>query len=288
MGGFFRSKKFRIILCILALLIGVMLYSVTQDGYTLPTTGFIGKVLQPVRSVSNKISVTVEDTIQMFKDSKSYQDENAELKQRVAELEKQLVDYNETQEELEELERFMGIKEEHEDYVLSAPCTIIGYVENDPFHSFYIDQGSEDGLSLYDPVVTSEGLVGIISELSETYAMVETLCSPELSVGATSSGTDVIESGIIEGDVTLTADYQCRMIYLDKETTLKEGDLIVTSNSVGIFPQGYLIGTVVALETTESGLSYSAVIQPAMDYENLTEVMVVTDFSGKEQRDGAE
>lgn len=41
----------------------------------------------------------------------------------------------------------------------------------------------------------------------------------------------------MEGDVTLTADYQCRMIYLEKETTLKEGDLIVTSNSVGIFPQ---------------------------------------------------
>ena len=41
MGGFFRSKKFRIILCIIALLIGMMLYAVTQDGYTLPTTGFL-------------------------------------------------------------------------------------------------------------------------------------------------------------------------------------------------------------------------------------------------------
>ena len=40
MGGFFRSKKFRIILCIVALLIGMMLYAVTRDGYTLPTTGF--------------------------------------------------------------------------------------------------------------------------------------------------------------------------------------------------------------------------------------------------------
>ena len=50
MGGFFRSKKFRIILCIIALLIGMMLYAVTQDGYTLPTTGFLGRILNPIRS----------------------------------------------------------------------------------------------------------------------------------------------------------------------------------------------------------------------------------------------
>ena len=31
MGSFFKSKKFRIILCVVALLIGVMLYAVTQD-----------------------------------------------------------------------------------------------------------------------------------------------------------------------------------------------------------------------------------------------------------------
>ena len=37
MGSFFKSKKFRIILCVVALLIGVMLYAVTQDGHTLPT-----------------------------------------------------------------------------------------------------------------------------------------------------------------------------------------------------------------------------------------------------------
>lgn len=286
MGGFFRNKKFRIILCIIALLIGIMLYSVTQDGYTLPTTGFVGRILNPVRSVSNRISDNVEDALEMFTDAKDAQEENEALRQQVAELEKQLVDYQSTQDELEELKKIMGVKEEHSSDELSSPCTIIGYVENDPFHSFYIDKGSNDGLSVYDPVVTAEGLVGIISEISETYATVETLCSPNLSVSVVASGTN--ESGIVEGDVTLTASYQCRMIYLDKDTTLKKGDLLVTSNSVGIFPQGYLIGSVESIELMESGLSYSAVIEPAVDFENLTSVIVVTNFAGKEQQNAAE
>lgn len=281
MGGFFRNKKFRIILCIIALLIGIMLYSVTQDGYTLPTTGFVGRILNPVRSVSNRISDSVEDALEMFTDAKDAQEENEALRQQVAELEKQLVDYQSTQNELEELKKIMGVKEEHSSDELSSPCTIIGYVENDPFHSFYINKGSKDGLSVYDPVVTAEGLVGIISEISETYATVETLCSPNLSVSVVASGTN--ESGIVEGDVTLTASYQCRMIYLDKDTTLKKGDLLVTSNSVGIFPQGYLIGSVESIELMESGLSYSAVIEPAVDFENLTSVIVVTNFAGKER-----
>lgn len=180
----------------------------------------------------------------------------------------------------------MGVKEEHEDYVLSDPCTIIGYVENDPFHGFYIDKGSRDGISVYDPVVTAEGLVGIISEISETYATVETICSPELSIGAEASNKS--ESGIVEGEVALSADYLCRMIYLEKDTTLEAGDLITTSNSVGIFPQGYLIGSVQSIEPMESGLSYYAVIRPSVDLENLTNVIVITDFAGKEQQDAAD
>ena len=103
MGGFFRSKKFRIILCIIALLIGMMLYAVTQDGYTLPTTGFLGRILNPIRSASNSISTSVQDTLDVFTKSKAYQTENEELRQRVAELESQMVDYDKTKQDLADL-----------------------------------------------------------------------------------------------------------------------------------------------------------------------------------------
>ena len=91
----------------------------------------------------------------------------------------------------------------------------------------------------------------------------------------------------MEGDITLAPDYQCRMIYLDKDTKLEKGDLLTTSNSVGIFPQGYLIGSVVSVQPMDSGLSYCAVVRPSVDYENLSEVIVVTDFAGKEQQDAS-
>ena len=199
----------------------------------------------------------------------------------MAELENQLVDYHKTQEELEDLSEFAGVKKDHEDYVLSDPCAIIGYVENDPFHAFYIDQGSEDGISVYDPVVTSEGLVGIISRFPSTIPPWKPSAPP---ISPSVRNLLKKESGIVEGDVTLTADYQCRMIYLEKETTLKEGDLIVTSNSVGIFPQGYLIGSVQHRMADGQRLDCCA-IRPSVDLASLTNVIVITDFAGKEQKD---
>ena len=91
----------------------MMLYAVTQDGYTLPTTGFLGRILNPIRSASNSISTSVQDTLDVFTKSKAYQTENEELRQRVAELESQMVDYDKTKQDLADLSEFMGIKEDH-------------------------------------------------------------------------------------------------------------------------------------------------------------------------------
>ena len=73
MGKFFKSAKFRIILCIVALLIGIMLFAVTQKGYTLPETGVVGTILNPVRKVSNSISYQVERGLRVFTDKKARQ-----------------------------------------------------------------------------------------------------------------------------------------------------------------------------------------------------------------------
>ena len=136
MGKFFKSAKFRIILCIVALLIGIMLFAVTQKGYTLPETGVVGTILNPVRKVSNSISYQVERGLRVFTDKKAYQEENESLKKQVAALQNQLVDYDKTKQELEDLQGFLEIKQQHTEDQYSEPCDIIGYVTNDPFGSF--------------------------------------------------------------------------------------------------------------------------------------------------------
>ena len=142
MGKFFKSAKFRIILCIVALLIGIMLFAVTQKGYTLPETGVVGTILNPVRKVSNSISYQVERGLRVFTDKKAYQEENESLKKQVAALQNQLVDYDKTKQELEDLQGFLEIKQQHTEDQYSEPCDIIGYVTNDRRCRHHFESGA--------------------------------------------------------------------------------------------------------------------------------------------------
>ena len=146
MGKFFKSAKFRIILCIVALLIGIMLFAVTQKGYTLPETGVVGTILNPVRKVSNSISYQVERGLRVFTDKKAYQEENESLKKQVAALQNQLVDYDKTKQELEDLQGFLEIKQQHTEDQYSEPCDIIGYVTNDIW--FLLHRSGQQGRHL--------------------------------------------------------------------------------------------------------------------------------------------
>ena len=76
------------------------------------------------------------------------------------------------------------------------------------------------------------------------------------------------------------------MIHIDKNSKrVKNGDLVVTSSTSGIFPSGYLIGTIKNIENSESGLTKNAVIEPSVDFSKLTTVMVIRDFDGKGETD---
>lgn len=286
MGNFFKSSKCKAILFILALLIGIMIYAVSQGGYTISSIGAFNAIAAPFQRASNAISEKVEHVLDIYSNAQAYYEENLELKREVSDLHAELADYEAAKEELAELQEFMGIKEANPDFTLTSPFDVVGYVTNDPYCSFFIDGGTDDGLSLYDPVMTVQGLVGTITEIGEETATVTTILSPDIHIGAISSRTR--EKGIITGSISLLSEGNCKMSYLDKETRLKEDYVILTSGENSFFPKGCVIGFVVDTGTEATGLSAYAKIKPAADLKNLTKVVVITDYSGKGEQDGTE
>ncbi len=281
MNGFFKSVKFKVIVCIAGFFLGIGLYSVAKGGNTSGGSEFIGSLLNPMKKFSNGISDKVSLVIDLFTDAEVYVQENQLLREEIAELNKRLIDYEDMKSEVEDLRKFIGIKEENEDFVLSPPCTIISRTANDPYGTFTIDKGTNDGIKLYDPVVTSEGLVGVIVKVANSYSTVRTILSPDLSIGGLC--VESRDTGIIEGSLKYAADGKCKMIYLDKNNKIKKGDLIITSGNSGQFPQGYVIGNVTETGIEESGLTAYAVIEPAVNPLEISNVMVITDFDKVEE-----
>lgn len=70
MGDFFKRNKFRFLLCILALLTGMLLYAATQNGQT---TGVTGMILNPLRRVTHSISTQVDRFVSSFTNITGYQ-----------------------------------------------------------------------------------------------------------------------------------------------------------------------------------------------------------------------
>lgn len=283
MRQFFKSTRFKVLMALLAFLVGIMIYALTKGGYSLSGASVVNTITKPFRQISNSISVRVERWIDKMSNATEYYNENIELKQQIGELNKRLADYEDLEEEVEELRKFVTIKEEHDDYVITQPCEILGYVTNDPFRSFTIDHGTDVGITPYCPVVTSEGLVGITVEVSEHVSTVRTILSPDLSVAAACSESSSPDKGIIEGSILTAREGRTRLSYLDLENELRPGDLMVTAATSGIFPKGYPIGTVLEVGMDSNGLSACADIEPCVDISRLSSVVVITDFSGKRE-----
>ena len=279
LNQFFRSAKFRVLLCVLALLTGILLYSLKQGAHTDLLTRGLRSAVKPVQQFSSAISGNVSDKLDTYFEAKAYKEENARLREQIAVLNEELIGYDDAVAERDALRDQLGIKEKHKDYVLSEPCKVIMPVTNDLAGSFLITYGEKDGITLHAPVICSAGLIGMVTELSAHYATVTTILSPELSVGA--AVIEAGESGIVEGTLKYAADGKTKLIYLDEYTKVKEHDLVVTASTAGVLPYGLPIGNVTEVGIEDNGLAAYAVIAPSVDIASLETVTVLLDFEGK-------
>ena len=278
MREFFSGWKFKVILALAVLLLGVMLYSASVGGEGNLFQNDISYVTVPFQRGAAYVSDSITGFFDRYLQSAANYEENLELKETIRELREQLTDYEEIKNENEQLRQIAGMTET-DDALSYTPATIISRDANDTYGTFVIDKGTSDGLALNDPVMSSEGLVGIITAISPINARVKTILNPDVSVGSYEIQSK--ELGVCRGDAILAQEGYCKMSILSSETTITKGDLIVTSGSSGIYPRGLTIGTAQDIYREDHGVTLYAVVLPVSEITTLKKVYVITDFEGK-------
>ena len=280
MQEFFHSTKAKILLAVFVLLGAFMLRAIWSGGFSPMASQLLGAISAPLQGVSSNISSGVSDFFGQFTQAKQTAEENLELQAEIAKLNNDLVELEDLRQENRRLKTMLGIQEEHEDIEM-VPAGVIGRDYNSRFGSFTIDKGSHHGVSPRDPVISEEGLVGIVSEVGLTHSKVITILDVSLNVGAVDNR--VRETGIVSGNMEYAEKGKCLMSYLDRESGAFAGDLVITSGSdgEGLFPEGLVIGTIEEVQTESSGLSLFAVVEPAAPIYELRDVFVITDFLGQ-------
>lgn len=279
MKDFFHSVKFRVLVCIGALLLGLMTYVAIAAGTKTLPEQIIHTVTYPFVSAANYISEGVGGFIDTLVNADSYKRENEELKTQMSDMYRHTMDYEDLKEENDRLREMLGLKEKHPDYLFSEPCDITAHNANDLYRGFTINRGTNDGLSLNDPVITTVGLVGRVTSIGAGYATVTTILSPSVNVGVFTMRSKT--TGVLENDLSSAQRGLCLMSDILKDADIAEGDIIFTSGMSGLFPEDVLVGTVVEVFDDSNGLSKHALIEPAVDLSALNSVMAVTDFKGK-------
>ena len=278
MKDFFQSWKFKIIICIFALVFGFMIYAAVSGGNVIFPKSILETITQPFTTIATSISDWVETTLDTFVNAQKYRKENEDLKEKLNEIYEEIRDKEKTDEENKLLREMLEIAEKNPDYEWSAPCSVIARNTNDIYGGFTINKGSKDGIELNDPVFTSIGLVGTVTEISSNYSVVTTILSTEITIGAVTAENETI--GIIENDVKYSSDGHCLMSYISKNSEIKIGEPVLTSGG-SIFPADLFIGTVKEVYSDSNELTLHAVIEPSENVFTVTDVFVITSFEGQ-------
>ncbi len=153
--------------------------------------------------------------------------------------------------------------------VLVAP--VVGWSRSPAIDTLTIGAGRRDGVVRGMPVSAPAGLVGIVVEVAETRSVVRTLLDPRSRVGV--AVRDKGGQGVAVGEVG-------DLVRVDRfipASSLEEGDVVETTSYGGLFPRGITVGVIrEVLPQDPNELRRSFLVQPAVDFPALTDVVIFT------------
>lgn len=285
MQKFFKSWTFKVLCALAVFALAVMIRAAAAGNADIFLSQAFSVVSQPFLDLSNSVSGSVNNFLDRFVRTEEVFLENEVLQERVRQLEEELVDYENIKRENDQFREFLELKQNNPDYTFE-PATVIGRDATNRFASFTIDKGSLAGVEVADPVINSDGLVGIVWEVGLTYSHVRTILDISVEVGVYNIYTR--DSGIVSGDIVLSGESLCKLSYLPKNSGIAAGDRVVTSGIGGVFPKDLRVGTVRSVDLDANGLSLSAVIEPFADINNVTEVLIIKSFGEQTEPKGGD
>lgn len=271
----FSGTKYKILAAVIVcLLLGIFVSSVSENSVS-PVGTAVAFVMSPIQKAATSVANKLSDTKMYFTSARKYKEQIDALTKELEEYKSRLVDYEKNEKKMDAYKEFLGIKELNPDYTF-VPASVISRNSDDIYGTFTIDMGKNDGVSVNDPVIYGDTLIGIISELTETSATVYTLFNPNVNVSVYEVLTRF--DCILESDNLLTMQGYLKLTGLSGTTSIIEGGIIATSGVGGKYPPDLIIGTVSEIVKDESSNSVYALITPETDYDTLRDVFILTGF----------
>jgi len=274
MKKFLSSRFFAVVLVIaicMALVPGILSFMGLSDY----VRKGVATILMPGQKFFGYIADGISGYTDYFTEYDRLVEENEYLREQLSEMQDKVYTAGELERMNNWLYDYLELKRQHMDFTL-VDANVTGRQSSNYMSVITIDRGTSDGCRENMPVISSDGIVGYIAQAGLSWSKVVTISEATSAVGAMVERTG--QTGLVSGSYSLAADGLVKMSYLPADCDVKEGDRIVTNGYGSVYPRGLTVGYVERVELDDYGQTPVAYISVAASHDDLTNVMVITDY----------
>jgi rod shape-determining protein MreC len=192
--------------------------------------------------------------------------DNQALERQVADLEVELQQQRALAQQSAALRQLLDLHDRSQ--VPTRSAEVIAGSPAPDFRTVTIDRGTGDGVRADMAVIAASGVVGRVVMPTRWSAKVQLLIDRNAAAAA------LVERSRTQGIVVGGGDDTLRMEFVSATGDVRAGDVLVTSGIDGIYPKGFVIGSVDGIE--RAGVAYKLIkVRPAVDFSGIEHVLVV-------------
>ena len=254
----------------------IMFVSFKFPNMLVPVRDSLDTIIVPMQKGINYVGRSISNRMGMFQDIETLQEENKKLKEQLQQLQYQTSMLVMEKYELNSLRKLFELDQKYTEYPKVA-ARIIARESNGWYNVFTIDKGYKDGILKDMNVIAGNGLVGIVTSVRKNSATVRSVIDDSSKVsGMFLKSSDTC---IVSGDLSLVmSDGLIKVSMIPLDADIRDGDEVVTSHISDKFQQGILIGFVRDVKVDSSNMTKIAYLTPAVDFEHLEEVLIITEL----------
>ena len=272
MNRFTRLQKRLITIAAIIFIIGCLMLGLRQPplsnaGYSIWTYIRFGLIDYPITSLTHAFS-DVSNLWQVYQD-------NEYLNEQLASQRSYQTLYQDEKNRNLELEQMLDLKSSLPD-AEKITCQVIERSPSTWEKTFTISAGNAQGVRENMIVVSSDGAVGLVSEVQTASSTVTLLTSPHLANDiaisiALTDGTTI--EGVLQSYDASRRAY--RVSLFDNEAVITSGQAVSTSGKGGNYPSGIFVGTVTESVVNDDAIISTVYVRPVADMNSFNYVTVI-------------
>ncbi len=225
------------------------------------------EIAAPVQKAITRPVYSMRDTWQRYVALVDVERENRELRDQVAQLERERLAFREALVSSGQLQRVAQMRREFE--VPLLPAQVVGQDASAWSNALLLDRGRSSDVRSGMPVMVEQGLVGLVSATTPHAARAMLILDRRSAVDA------MIQRSRARGLVRGLGTGELEFVFMVRGDDVQVGDEVISSGVGGVYPKGVRVGTITAVHAERAELLHSALVKPAVDFGRLEQVFVM-------------